>query len=183
MPNKAVLLTLLPLIFMLHDFEEITMMKSWFAHNQDFLLQKFPRLGRRLVYHIDGLSTASFAFGVGEEFLILSIVTVSALTDKSWLYVWFGIFLVFTLHLIYHCLTAVVLRRYVVALATSLLFLPICILLIFRFLALYQLNAGLLLIWTIIALIFVLANGAFLHLWLILKFDKWLKSYERRASL
>ena len=172
MPEKYFILIWLPTLFMLHDFEEIILLKAWIQHNSAYLLARFPRLGQRIIQHFENFSTASFGLGVAEEFLIVTLITMGALLNPAWLLLWFGTFMAFTLHLVYHILTALILRRYVAASATSLAFLPVCIFLLVRFLALYPFGAMGLVLWSILAFVIVVTNLAFLHTILIPKFNR-----------
>lgn len=117
------LVWLFPVLFMLHDFEEIILMKRWLNRNRDALSLRFPRLSKRFLSHFDGISTASFTIGVAEEFVLICIVcAVSLLT--GWYALWFGMFFAFLFHLLVHIAQSVAVGGYVPALVTSLLFLP-----------------------------------------------------------
>ena len=56
-------------------------------------------------------STAAFAVGVLEEFILLMAVTVLARTTQNG-YLWFGLFMAFTVHFIYHLVSCFVVRNY-----------------------------------------------------------------------
>jgi hypothetical protein len=61
-----ILVTLFPLIFMFHDFEEIIFMKSWLVKNSDYLQNRFPVFSKQIL-KLNGISTSAFALGVAEE--------------------------------------------------------------------------------------------------------------------
>jgi len=63
-----------PMVFMLHDFEEIIMLKPWITKNASDLQERFSRLASRLLPHFESLSTSSFAFAVAEAFMFLSVL-------------------------------------------------------------------------------------------------------------
>lgn len=110
---------LLPLVFMLHDFEEIVMMKSWVAKNSTELRRRFPLLTEKLLGHFTGLSTASFALAVAEEFVLISAITVAAV-EFQWFAWWTGLLLAFFFHLLVHIGQFAVYRGYIPAVITSL---------------------------------------------------------------
>lgn len=113
-----------PGIFIFHEFEEMLFLQPWFRKHKSLLQSRFPHLTRRLV-PIVTRSSRAFTAAVCEEFLLLSLVSwISFLT--GWYALWFGLLTAFTLHLIVHILQAVVLRKYVPALLTAMILLPVC---------------------------------------------------------
>jgi hypothetical protein len=113
----------LPLIFMMHDFEEILFLRSFLFRNREKLAQmagKIPLPGN------GNLSAEAFAFGVLAEFVLLIAVTVSAELTQYYL-VWFGFYAAFTLHLVVHLVQWILFRRYIPAAVTSSIFLPLCL--------------------------------------------------------
>ena len=65
---------LLPLVFMLHDFEEIIFVEWWVNKNKEVLLKRFPRVAKMY----SGLSTIAFALAVSEEYIILLLITLAS---------------------------------------------------------------------------------------------------------
>ncbi len=117
------LVWLVPVLFMLHDFEEIILLKTWLTRNHDSLLNRFPKVGERFMPHFEKISTAAFALGVAEEYvLICAVCVVSLLTN--WYALWFGMLFAFLIHLLAHIVQAIAIKKYVPSLATSILFLP-----------------------------------------------------------
>jgi len=166
------LMWLLPVVFMFHDFEEIIMMKPWFAKNSRDLQQRFPLMASRLLPHFESLSTSSFALAVAEEFLLLSVITFLAVEHELYA-LWTGFLLAFFFHLIVHLIQFALYRKYVPVIMTSLLSIPYCIF------ALYFLNSHNVLDWSdvirwaIIAAVVTVSNMVFVH-WLAARFEKWL---------
>ena len=113
------ILWLLPIIFMLHDFEEIIMTKPWLTRNAGRLRQKYPRIAARLLPHFSGLSTSAFALAVAEEFVLLSVLTLFAAEYKLYA-LWAGVTIGFFLHLLAHAVQFLALRCYVPVILTSL---------------------------------------------------------------
>ncbi len=171
------LIWMLPIFFIFHDFEEIIFMKSWFEKNGEELKLKYPKIAKKMLPHMEEITTASFALGVCEEFVLVTIVTV--LTYQYEIYtMWLGIFMVFTFHLILHCLQAVAMRRYVPVVATSIFLLPFCLYVIKAFLSVYTVRYTGLLAAFLISGIAIVVNGLVLHRGMEL-FSRWQKEDTR----
>ena len=112
----------LPIMFMLHDFEEIIGLKTWFDKNGEWLDEKFPMLTKHL-QSLRHLSVQAFVVAVWEEYLIISIVTLTALTFQ-WYDAWIIIFMAYSFHIIIHIIQWIIVRRYIPMLITSLLSIP-----------------------------------------------------------
>lgn len=112
------LIWLFPVVFMLHDFEELLLMESWLeVHGQD-LLSSLPAWAESRLGSVLQESPAEFGTGVLVLFLLAAVSSALAALE--------GIlqpFLVtasaFVVHAAVHVVQAVVLRRYVPALFTS----------------------------------------------------------------
>ena len=59
--NLPALALSLPLVFMLHDFEELIGFQPWLRANRAALLQRFPRLAPRLVAQLERMLGAPLA--------------------------------------------------------------------------------------------------------------------------
>ncbi len=94
MQNYQLLVWLLPIVFMLHDFEEIIFMENWFSHNREKLLKRVPKLAPKILNHTDQLSTARIALGVACMFLLVVSVTLISVVSGVY-YVWLAGFIVF----------------------------------------------------------------------------------------
>jgi len=103
---------------MLHDFEEIIMMRPWFDRNAGFLRKRFPGLADRMLGHFEKLSTSSFALAVAEEFMIIAAVTFLAV-EYGWYAVWGGMLLGFFAHIIVHLVQFLAIKRYAPMIITS----------------------------------------------------------------
>lgn len=116
---------LLPAVFMLHDFEEIVLMRPWLAKHSSRIKVRFPRLAG----HIDraaARSTAAFALAVAEEYILICLVTALSVWYSSY-GVWVAVYCAFFLHLLLHIGQSLVLKSYIPALATSIVSLPYCV--------------------------------------------------------
>lgn len=122
MNDFILIIILLPIIFMLHEFEEIICFKPWIEKNQSWLITKYP-LFSKLVAHLNEMSVPTFAMLVLEEFILVSIVTITALT-LHWYNIWVAIFSAFAFHILIHIIQWIIIRKYIPVIITSLLALP-----------------------------------------------------------
>lgn len=151
----------LPLLFLFHDFEEILFLKPWFAKNGGAVQKRFPRLAKKLLPHFSAVTTFRFSLGVAEEFLLLCAVTVVSYA-ANWYALWFGLCAAFTLHLLMHCVQALLMRGYIPAVATSLLCLPVCFWVLARSAPLLEPGAAV--FYTVLSLALAGANLAAIHI-------------------
>ncbi|MDO5074457.1 MAG: HXXEE domain-containing protein [Bacteroidales bacterium] len=127
MRHLELLMLLLPIVFMLHEYEEIILLKSWSRKHRFTLRRRFPRLEFFLSRQgLFACSTAAFAAATAYEFLVLSSVTFYAVWQGIYAW-WFAAFAGHTLHLFLHLLQGLAYRQYAPFLLTSLLSLPYCI--------------------------------------------------------
>ncbi|QUH19513.1 HXXEE domain-containing protein [Alkaliphilus sp. B6464] len=178
MNDIKVMVWFFPILFIFHDFEEIIFMQPWISKNRRYLCERFPMLSKRLLPHFDNITTSSFAFGVAEEFILISIVTViSYLTN--WYNLWVGLFIAFTLHLVIHCFQTLIVRKYVPAIITSIICLPICIYIIRHIVQLFQLST--VVFYSILGFIIMVVNLCIIHKAMDI-FSKWLTQYEQQSK-
>ena len=67
-----ILIYLLPIMFMLHEFEEMVMLPAWIEKNEKELSRRFPALRSKLSF----LQSPAFGIAVCEEFIIVSACTM-----------------------------------------------------------------------------------------------------------
>lgn len=178
MNDIKIMVWLFPILFIFHDFEEIIFMQSWVSKNRGYLCERFPTLSKRLLPHFDNITTSSFAFGVAEEFILISIVAVVSYVT-NWYILWVGLFIAFTLHLVIHCLQTLIVRKYVPAIITSIICLPICIYIIKHVVKSFQLDTVIL--YSILAFIVMVVNLVLIHKGMDI-FSKWLTQYGQQSK-
>ena len=164
---------LLLVIFMIHDFEEIIMLKPWLDREAGRLQARFPRLAAWMLPHLTRLSTSAFALAVAEEFVLLSVITLVAVEWELYA-LWAGTALAICVHLAVHGLQFVVYGRYVPALITSVLCAPAGIVLVAYLNAQRPLRWPYVAVMTAVALGVVIANVAVAHA-LAAGFEGWLR--------
>ena len=157
-----IIVWLLPIVFMIHDFEEIIFFKSWIVKNKDYLSEKFPKLSKRLFIRLENLSVPAFSLAVAEEFVLLSIITVLSVVYESYL-LWIGIFMGFFIHLLVHLIQWIVLRRYIPAIYTSIASLFYCVFSLNYILKIKLFKTNEIVIWTFIGFGIVVLNLIIAH--------------------
>ncbi|WP_271294929.1 HXXEE domain-containing protein [Weissella confusa] len=121
MTALTIMIWLLPIIFMIHDFEEIIFVEAWKRKNN----RKITRLGKNAPFNDLG-STPSFSIGVLLEFIVFSADAWFTATSGNYI-LWIGLFFGFTAHLVIHWLMVVKFHGYVPGFFTAIPFLPISI--------------------------------------------------------
>ena len=164
---------LFPLVFMLHEFEEIIFFKPWIRKNSNYLQNRLPKPIKRFTSHLEKLSVPAFTFAVAEEFILLSIITVVSVVVDSYL-LWLGVFMGFFILLLGHLVQWIILRTYIPAIITTFISLLYC-----GFAFAYILREEIfqtteILLWTVIGFIIVAINVLFAHK-LAVWFDKKMK--------
>ncbi|PXV67377.1 uncharacterized protein with HXXEE motif [Dysgonomonas alginatilytica] len=126
MDELQIIVWLLPIVFIMHDFEEIIFFKPWVTKNSLYLKKRFPFLDKRLLPRMEALSVPAFALAVFEEFILLCIITFTAFYFDYYS-IWLAVFMAFFIHLFAHIIQWIVLRRYIPAIVTAILALLYCI--------------------------------------------------------
>ena len=72
MTKLETIVLLLPIVFMIHEYEEIIMFQNWLGNNRNELKRRFPKFEQFLAHrgHFD-YSTATFAVGTAHEFILI----------------------------------------------------------------------------------------------------------------
>lgn len=167
MNNIHIIIWLFPLLFIFHDFEEIIFIKYWIQKNENYLQAIVPSRFIPVINHMKKISTAAFAFGAAEEYiLILIICIVSFLTN--WYYLWLGCFIAFILHTFVHIFQSLFIKKYVPALATSLICTPISIVILINIWN--QFSILKVFLYSLLSCVIMIGNITFIH-WLIGKLE------------
>jgi len=160
--KPEILIWLFPIVFMIHEFEEIILMRWWVAKNKEHILDKYPKLGKQVIGQLGALSTESFSLIVAEEFLIVSFIVVySAFTSNYDLYI--GLILAYSVHLLTHLIQSIVLRSYTPAIITTILTGIFCAFTFIKIRNSELLNFNLTFIYTIVLTVIVFLNLKIMH--------------------
>lgn len=170
---------LLPILFMLHDFEEIIMIGAWKKRNKltnsnnqsnekDFLSTKVP--------YSDFKSTASFSIGVAVEFLLFSAVSLMAFFLDNY-YIWFIFMFAVTFHYLVHLKMCISFKGYVPGIATSVICFPISIILLIYVSKEAAFSIYAVIIFCLVGVLAGILIVKTLHTCME-RFDKWLKDFS-----
>ena len=168
---------LFPVIFMLHDFEEIFFIEAWrkrYANQLQLAISK-----KKKVPYADIKDTPSFSIAVAIEFLIISLLSLFSCIFDGYL-LWFGLFFGFTIHLIIHCVLSIQFRHFVPGVATSLPFLPVCIYLLYYSTRFFTFTGIELILYCLIGIVSVLLILLVLHKSMG-TFEKWIRRFEKQS--
>jgi Protein of unknown function with HXXEE motif len=118
--NIQVLMMMFPVVFMLHDFEELCFLESWIRKNADSLRNTL--IGKNWLT-LEGYSTSAIGIGIMMMFLFVSITSiVSVIFDLNALFA--AAMIVFAIHNLFHIIQPILLRRYIPAMGSALITLP-----------------------------------------------------------
>ncbi len=117
---------LFPVLFMLHDFEEIIVVEAW---KNRYQAQRTATKMKKPPFE-DLKSTASFSIAVAIEFIVICGVSLLSVL-MNWYLLWYGLFFGFTMHLLVHGFLCLRFRHYVPGVVTSIPFFPICVYLLY----------------------------------------------------
>lgn len=147
------LVAFLPVVFMIHDFEEIIMFKPWLAKNREELKSRFPKVEQFMAKnHLFDFSTSAFAIAVMHEFILISAATFISLIFNNYS-LWFAAFIAFSIHLLIHAGQWIIYRKYVPVIITSFLAVPYCIYTFIQFIQFTEMSPVKLLLWAFIGII------------------------------
>ena len=160
---------LFPILFVFHDFEEIIGCKLFVAKNGAAITQRFPKIA----FIFNNFSTEGFALAVAEELVLILIICGLTFTGiRVFNLLWLGTFIAFTLHMVVHIGQAIVLRKYIPAVATSILLLPVCVWIAIECVREVDGSVVEIVAYSLVAAIAVGAN-LFLAHWFARKFNEW----------
>ena len=163
MNNYSIIIWLLPIVFMIHDFEEIVFFKSWISKNKNYLSEKFPKISKRFLPRFDNLSTSAFALAVAEEFVLLSLITLGSVFFDNYV-LWLAAFMGFFVHLLIHFGQWIILKRYIPAIWTTFFALIYCVYTLYEIVVkdnMFQISE--IVLWTIIGFVLLGVNLLFAH--------------------
>jgi len=107
---------------MIHDFEEIVMIKAYQKRNEAYI-QTLKTEGKYIPFGFEG-TTPVFSIAVAIEFITFSVISLLSVIFDFY-YVWYLFFLGYTAHFFFHIKMWISFKKYVPATVTSILFLPI----------------------------------------------------------
>lgn len=115
------LLWLFPVFFMLHDFEEIIFIESWWKKYGHAVLPKLPSALQPRVMKMAGMTSGQFAVAVMLEFIVFIPITYAA-SERGVYLLFLGCNAVLFLHVFTHVGQSLYLRRYTPGVVTAVVF-------------------------------------------------------------
>lgn len=165
---------LFPIIFMLHDFEEIFFVEAW---KKRYKMQLQSTKMKKAPFS-DLKDTASFSIAVAIEFLIISALSFfSCIFD--WYLLWYGLFFGFTLHLVIHCVLVIQFKNYVPGAVTTIPFLPICIYLLCLSAGYFTFTVNEIVFYCVVGVLGMLLMIYSLHKCMPI-FENWIRRFEKQ---
>ena len=107
-------------------------------------------------------SNEGFSVAVLEEYLLCILVTGVSIFFKMYI-IWVGAFIAFSGHLLVHIIQSIIIKRYVPALVSSIILLPISVFLINEVIHTFRCTFSSIVISSIICIIVMLLNLMFIH--------------------
>ena len=122
-------LLLLPIIFIFHDMEEIVGIE-WFYSKNRWLFERYPKI----LKSYKGVTHMGFSAAVYEEFIPFFGVSLFAyyFPGQVLFALWYGIFLALAGHFLIHIGQVIVIRKYAPFIITSLICLPVSIVILVK---------------------------------------------------
>lgn len=155
-----------PILFIVHDMEEIIGLNLWLKKNMVLLDKKYPQISK--IYKL--YSTEGMAAAVMEEMVVcLVICIITRLTQFYGL--WIGTFIAYTFHLLVHIVQSVVIRKYIPAVITSILCLPLSIWLIEISISALSYTNAQVLVYSIMGIVLITVNLKVAH-WIMHVYTK-----------
>lgn len=165
---------LFPILFILHDFEEIIGFGKWYKRNSELIKRKYPKAAIMLDKIFAGYSTEGMAVAVLEEFILCIVICTISIYSANY-NLWIGVFCAFILHLIMHIAQAVLIKKYVPSLITSVIEIIPCTMLLRRCMVISNCQTKDILIWSIIGIVIIGVNLKFAH-YLMHQFTRWIST-------
>lgn len=157
------LIWLLPIVFMLHDFEEIVLVVPWLENNYDNIRKKVPSFVESKIDKLVNMSTSQFALAVFLEFTLFVIAAFMAAEYEKFIFL-IVLNSLLLIHGIMHAVSIIILKRYAPFIITTILFIfPYCSYLFYRLLAIDLITIKSILISSLIGVFLLIPIIYFIH--------------------
>lgn len=118
--SLVTLLWLFPIIFLIHDFEEIIFVESWFKRNYTKVLPRVPNNMRKVFQELSIITAARFSIPVFFQFIIYIAATYLAV-EKDFFGPFIGFNVLLFLHVFMHVGQSLFLKTYALGVGTAIL--------------------------------------------------------------
>lgn len=151
---------LFPAVFLIHEAEEVLLVRRWMGRHATPLMRRFPRM-KPLLATLARVRTGAFAAAAAEECIIVAACTAAAAAGAGFV-AWWCCVAAFALHAAVHCAQAAAVGGYVPGVTTSLLSMPYCIIAAAAAAELFSVRE--LVLWGLAGAVLAAANLCALHL-------------------
>ncbi len=152
-----------PVIFMIHDFEEIIMAEVWGNRYREEINKVWPKRQPFGLNYIKVCQTPTFSIGVEVEFLLISLISFLSVTFHSY-FLWFSAFLGITIHFIFvHILVCIYFKHYVPGVITSIIFLLPSIWFIYKAKTILHYDLEMILLFSLLGIVLMIIIIPVLH--------------------
>ena len=146
-------------VFLLHEIEEVLVVRRWMTCHATTLQKRFPRM-QSLLAVLSRVRTLPFIVAVAEETLIVVVCTAVALCGGGFV-AWWCCVAAYALHVVVHCVQAFAVGGYVPGLVTSLVSLPYCVVAVMAVAGLFPIRN--LVLWGLLGAVLTAANLYMMH--------------------
>ncbi|WP_461205576.1 HXXEE domain-containing protein [Clostridium sp. DL1XJH146] len=160
--NSYMLIWLFPIVFMIHEFEEIIFIRGWISRNKRSICEKYPRFGKRILTQCKDISTEVFSLIVAEEFIIVAIIVIIAGIKNNY-NLFLGLVIAYCMHLLMHIIQTIIIKKYIPAIATTILTGFYCLYVMHYFINNNLLNLNKVIIYGIIMTVIAALNLLVMH--------------------
>ncbi len=152
---------LFPILFLIHELEEILGFEKWYVRNKDKLNQ-FPFIAQKMSKVFSYFSTKGMLFATIEQLILLLFICLIAIKYDFYI-LWLGAFIGYTVHLIIHSVQTLVLKTYIPSFITSVVEIPICFYFIYIIFNRYLFSIDEVIYYSVFAMILIAINLYFVH--------------------
>lgn len=170
-----------PVIFMIHDFEEIIMAEVWGCRYRKEISEVWPNRQPFGLNNMHFYKTPAFSIAVEVEFLLFSLISLFSVIFQSY-FLWYSGFLGITLHLVFvHMLLCIRFRNYVPGVITSIIFILPNVWILYLAQTIIRYDMRTILLSCLLGIILIIILIPMLHkamgLW-----SKWLQKYSKTQT-
>lgn len=158
MTKLELIMILLPIVFMIHEYEEVIMFRCWLGSNRNELKRRFPKFEQFLAHrgHFN-YSTATFAIETAHEFILISLISFCAVWIDAYQW-WFAAFAGYSIHLIVHLAQWAIYQKYIPVIITTILTLPYCVYAFVEFVKVSILSPSQMFLWSVVGIILTMLS-------------------------
>lgn len=130
--TESIIMMLFPLVFIVHELEELCGIPFWNTHIYPLMKRKDKsKTTTCIINRIHGIKITHLKFIIIEEVLIVVFITLYSVYYQNY-EMFFGLIIAYSLHLVGHIISTILVRSYLPMTLTSLLSLPYIIIVLIQ---------------------------------------------------